>query len=142
MPNCVCEHPPAVGLLCFGGWWQDLHSAHCKTLHSTKPTDVNKSENRLHESTSYAAALCRAAHRMTGLGQSLQDPHSLMMGGKALGKLSVSDCRGVWWSDAGVLYTRRRSPWVNLRQSIQVGAWNIPSRREDDPLTYNMSSSI
>ena len=42
----------------------------------------NKSENQLRGSTSCAASLRRAAHRMTGLGQSLRDPQSLMIGGK------------------------------------------------------------
>ena len=73
----------------------------------------------------------RAAHRMTGLGQSLRDPHSLMKGGKSLGKPPGSDCGGVWQSGAEVSSTRRRSPWVNLRQSFRVGAWNVLSLRED-----------
>ena len=30
--------------------------------------------------------------------------------------------------------TRRWSPWVNLSRSLQVGAWNVLSRREDDHL--------
>ena len=30
--------------------------------------------------------------------------------------------------------TRRRSPWVNLRRSLRVGAWNVLNRREDDHL--------
>ena len=37
--------------------------------------------------------------------------------------------------------TRRRSPWVNLRRSIQVGAWNVLSLREDDHL-YLLSSEL
>ena len=37
--------------------------------------------------------------------------------------------------------TRRRSPWVNLRPSIQVGAWNVLSLREDDHL-YLLSSEL
>ena len=28
--------------------------------------------------------------------------------------------------------TRWRSPWVNLRWSLRVGAWNVLSLREDD----------
>ena len=31
--------------------------------------------------------------------------------------------------------TRRRSPWVNLRQSLLVGAWNVLSLIEDDHLS-------
>ena len=30
--------------------------------------------------------------------------------------------------------TRWQSPWVNLRQSLRVGAWNVLSLREDDHL--------
>ena len=80
------------------GWWQDLNSSHWKTLHSTKPTNTTKTENPHHGSTSSAAAIHREAHRMRGLGQSLRDPHSLTIGGKARGKLPGSDyssvCRG------------------------------------------------
>ena len=106
----------------FGGWWQDLHSGHRKTLHSAKPQNAKKTENPLCGSTSCAAALCRAAHRMTGLGQSLWDPHSFMIGRKTQGKFPGSDCGGVWWSGAEVSYIRRRSPWVNMRRSLWVGA--------------------
>ena len=67
--------------LFLGGWWQDLHSGHRKTLQSaTRAT--KKFENPLRGSTSCAAALCREAHQLMGLGQSLQDPHSLMIRGK------------------------------------------------------------
>ena len=31
--------------------------------------------------------------------------------------------------------TRRQSPWVNLRPSLRVGAWNVLSLREDDHLS-------
>ena len=37
--------------------------------------------------------------------------------------------------------TRRRSPWVNLRQSLQVGAWNVLSLREDDHMSL-LSSEL
>ena len=33
---------------------------------------------------------------------------------------------------AEVSSTRRRSPWVNLRRFLWVGAWNVLSLREDD----------
>ena len=69
---------------------------------------------------------------MTGSDQSLWDPHSLMIGGKTWGKLPVSHCGGVWSSGAVVSSTRRRSPWVNLRWSLWVGAWNVLSLREID----------
>ena len=36
---------------------------------------------------------------------------------------------------AEVSSTRRRSPWVNLRRFLQVGAWNVRSRREGDHLS-------
>ena len=44
-------------------------------------------------------------------------------------------------SGAEVSSTRRRSPWVNLRQSIRVGAWNVLSLREDDHLSL-LSSEL
>ena len=78
---------------------------------------------------------------MTELGESLRDPHSLMMGGKARGKLPGSDCSGVWRSGAEVSFTSRRSPWGNLRWSLWVGAWNVPSQREDDHLSL-LSSEL
>jgi len=40
---------------------------------------------------------------------------------------------------AEVLSTRRRSPWINLRHSLRVGAWNVLSRREDDHLSLYSS---
>ena len=116
-----------------------MHSAHSKTLHSAKPTTVRTSENPLHGSTSCAAALRRAAHRMTGSKQTLRDPHSLMIGGKPWGKLPGSDCGGMLRSGAEVSSTRWRSPWVNLRWSLWVGAWNALSRREDDQLCLRLS---
>ena len=125
----------------FGGWWQDLHSGDRKTLHSAKHKNAKKSENLLYASTFCAAALCRAAHGMMGLGQSLQDPHSLMIGGKARGNLPGSDCGRVCRSGAEVPSTSRRSPWVNLRQSLQVGAWNVLSLRENDHLSL-LSSKL
>ena len=88
-----------------------------------------------------AAALQRAVHQMLGLGQSFWDPHSLMIGGKSRGKLSGSDCGGVWRSGAEVSYIRRRSPWVNLRWSLRVFAWNVLSRRDDNNLSL-LSSEL
>ncbi len=125
-----------------GGWWQDLHSGHRKTLHPTKHTkSKNKSENPLRGSTSCAASLRRAVHRMTGLGQSLRDPQSLMIGGKPRGNIPGSDCGRVCRSGAEVTSTRRRSPWVNLRRSLRVGAWNVLSQRENDHLSL-LSSEL
>ena len=63
-----------LGYCFLGGFWQDLHSGHCETLHSAKPLNTKKTENQLRGSTSCAAALCRAAHQMMGLGQTLWDP--------------------------------------------------------------------
>ena len=37
--------------------------------------------------------------------------------------------------------TRRRFPWVNLRRSLQVGAWNVLSLGEDDHLSL-LSSEL
>ena len=130
-----------LGYFLFGGWWQDLHSGHRKTLHSAKHKNAKKSENPLHESTSCAASLRRAAHQMTGLGQSLRDPQSLMIGGKARGNIPGSDCGRVCRNGAEVSSTRRRSPWVNLRRSLRVGAWNVLSQREDDHLSL-LSSEL
>ena len=111
-----------------------MHSGHRKTLHSAKHKNAKKSENPLRGSTSCAASLHRAAHRMTGLGQSLRDPQSLI-GGKPRGNIPGSDCRRVCRGGSEVSSIRRRSPWVNLRQSLRVGAWNVLSRREDDHLS-------
>ena len=108
-----------------------MHSGHHKTLHSTKPTDAKKTENPLR----------RPANWMTGLGQSLQDPHSLIIGGKPQGDLPGSDCGRVWQGGAEVSSTRRQSPWGNQRQSLWVGAWNVPSRSEDDHLSL-LSSEL
>ena len=52
---------------------------------------------------------------MTALGQSLRDPHSLMIGAKTRGNRPRSDCCGVL--------------------SLWVGAWNVLSQREDDHLS-------
>ena len=145
MPNCVCGRPPAVGLLLLGGWWQDLHCGHRKTHHPAKHTRSikKKSENLLRGSTSCAASLRRAAHRMTGLGQSLRDPQSLMIGEKPQGNIPGSDCGRVWRSGAEVSSTRRRSPWVNLRRSLRVGAWNVyPEEKMITCLCYHLSSSV
>ena len=105
-----------------GTWWQDLYSGHRKILNSTKPTNAKKAENPLCGSTSCAAAHRRAAHRMTRLGQSLRDPHSLMIGEKPRSKPPGSHCGVVWPSGAEVSSIRRRSPLVNLRRSLQEGA--------------------
>ena len=77
---------------------------------------------------------------MTGLGQSLWDPHSLM-GGKAQGKLLGSDCGCVWRSGDEVSSTKRWSPWVNLRHSLWVVAWNVLYLKEDDHLSL-LSSEL
>ena len=79
-----------------------MHSGHRKTLHSAKHNNAKKSENPLCESISCAAALRRAAHQMTGLGQSLWDPQSLIIGGKPRGNLPVSDCSRVCQEGAEV----------------------------------------
>ena len=42
---------------------------------------------------------------------------------------------------AEVSSTRRRSPWVSLRQFLRVGAWNVSSQREDDHLSL-LSSEL
>ena len=76
-----------------------------------------------------------------GLGQSLQDPQSLMIGGKPGGNIPGSDCGRMCRSGAEVSSTRRGSPWVNLRMSLWVGAWNVLSRREDDHLSL-LSSEL
>ena len=108
-------------------------TSHRKTLHSAKhKKNAKKIENPLCGSTSCAVSLRRAADRMTGLGQSLRDPQSLMIGGKLWGNIPGSDCGRVCRSGAEVSSTRRRSPWVNLRWSLRVGAWNVQSPREDD----------
>jgi len=57
-------------------------SESCKGKKNTK-----KTENPLRGSTYCAAGFHRATHSMTGLGQSLGNTHSLMMGGKAWGNL-------------------------------------------------------
>ena len=58
---------------------QDLHDGHCKTLYSAKHKNgAKKIEKPLHANTTCAAALRSAAHQMTGLGQSLRDPHSFL----------------------------------------------------------------
>ena len=73
-----------------------------------------------------------AAHRMAGLGQSLRDPHSLVIGGKPQGKLPGSDCVCVCQGGAELSSSRQQSPWVNLRQSLRMGTWNVLSLRVDD----------
>ena len=58
-----------------------------------------------------------------------------MTGGKPRGNIPGSDGGRVCRSGAEVSFTRRRSPWVNLRRSLEVGAWNVLSQREDDHLS-------
>ena len=64
-----------------------------------------------------------------------------MIGGKTRGLLPVSDCGSVCRGGAEVSSTRRQSPWVNLRQSLRVGAWNVLSQRGDDHLSL-LSSEL
>ena len=64
-----------------------------------------------------------------------------MMGGKPRGNLPGSDCGSVCQGGAEVSSTRWWSPWVNLRQTLRVGAWNVLSRREDDHLSL-LSSEL
>ena len=118
-----------------------MHSGHPKTLHSAKPTNIKKSQNPLRGSTSCAAALRRATHRMTGLGQSLREPQSLMKGGIPRGNPPGPDYGSVCRSGAEVSPTRKWSPWVNRRRSLRVGAWNVLSQREDHHLSL-LSSEL
>ena len=64
-----------------------------------------------------------------------------MIGGKPRGNIPGSDCGIVCRSGAEGSSTRRRSPWVNQRQSLWVGVWNVLSRREDDYLSL-LSSEL
>ena len=64
-----------------------------------------------------------------------------MIEGKPRGNIPGSDCGRVCWSGSEVLSTRRRSPWVNLRRSLRVGAWNVLFQREDDHLSL-LSSQL
>ena len=118
-----------------------MHFGHRKTLHSAKSTNVRKPEYPLRGSTSCAVVLWRAAHQMMGLGQSLWNLHSLMIGGKTRGNLPGSDCGSGCQTGAEVSSTRRQSPWVNLRRSLWVAAWNVLSLREDDHLSL-LSSEL
>ena len=79
---------------------------------------------------------------MTGLGQRLRDPKSLMVGGKPRGNIPGSDCGRVCRSGAEVSSTRWQSSWVNLRRSVRVGAWNDLSERVITCLCYHLSSSV
>ena len=131
-----------LGDFLLGVWWQDLYSGHRKTLHSAKHTKSTKqSEKPLCGSTSCAAALRRAAHQMMGLGQSLWDPNSLMKGGKPRGNLPGSNCGSVCQSGAEVSSTRRWFPWVSLKRSLWVGAWNVLSLIENNHLSL-LSSEL
>ena len=47
-----------LGYVFLGGWWQDLHYGHRKTLHSAKPINARKTENPIRGRTSCAVALC------------------------------------------------------------------------------------
>ena len=78
---------------------------------------------------------------MTGLGQSLWDSHSLMIGGKPRGNLPGSDCGSVRQDGAEVSSTRRRSPWANLKRALRVGAWNVQTLSKDDHLSL-LSSEL
>ena len=60
---------------------------------------------------------------------------------KPWGNLPGSDCGSVRWDGAEVSSARRRSPWVNLRRYLQVGAWNVLSQGEDDHLSL-LSSEL
>ena len=136
MPNCVCGCPPAVGLPFLGGWWHDLHSGNRKTLHSAKPTNGRESE----KPTLWEYLLCCSPWQGISLDDQIWEkpsrPPFLDDGGeKSGGKPPGSDCGGVWQSGAEVSSTRRCSPWVNLRRSLRVGAWNVLSLREDDHLS-------
>ena len=73
--------------------------------------------------------------------QSLRDTQSLMKGGKPRGNIPGTDCGRVCWSGAEVSSTRRRSPRINLKRSLWVGAWNVLSRREYDHLSL-LSSEL
>ena len=47
----------------------------------------------------------------------------------------------MWQGGAEVSFTRRWSPWVSLRRSLRVGAWNVRSQKEDDHLSL-LSSEL
>ena len=64
-----------------------------------------------------------------------------MIGGKPRGNIPGSDCGRVCRGGAEVSSTRRWSPWVNLRRSLWVGAWNVLSQRDDDHLSL-LSSQL
>ena len=74
---------------------------------------------------------------MTGLGQSLRDPQSLMILGKPRGNIPGSECVGV--------ELRCRPPdgvSLGLPETVPLGgAWNVLSRREDDHLSL-LSSEL
>ena len=112
----------------FGGWWQDLHSSHRETLHSTKRTkNAKKTESPLRGSTSCAAALRRAAQRMMGLGKRFWEPPLFDDKRKNTGKPSRVRLQSVCQGGAEGSSLRWWFPWVNLRHSLQVGAWNVLS---------------
>ena len=64
-----------------------------------------------------------------------------MTGRKPRGNLPGSDCGSVFRGGSEVSSTRRQSPWVNLKWSLWVGAWNVLSLREDDHLSL-LSSEL
>jgi len=66
----------------------------------------------------------------------------MMRGGKPQGNLPGSDCSSACRGGAEVSSnSTQRSPWVNLRLSLWVGAWNILSQREDDHLSLLSSGA-
>ena len=71
----------------------------------------------------------------------LQNPHSLMIEGKPRGNLPGSDYGSVRQGGTEVSSTRRRSPWVNVWQSLWVGVCNVLSLRKDDHLSL-LSSEL
>ena len=84
-----------------------------------------------------------SAGQLTGLwdwGKSFGTP-TLMVGEKPRGNLPRSDCGSACCDGAEESSTRRRSPWVNLRRSLRVGAWNVLALREDEHLSM-LSSEL
>ena len=65
----------------------------------------------------------------------------MMIRGKTRGNLPGSDCGRVCQGGAEVSSLSRWFPWVNPRRSLQVGAENVLSLREDDHLSL-LSSEL
>ena len=129
MPKGVCGRPPAVGLLLIRRLVAGFGTpATVKTLHSAKHS---RSIKKIRKPTLWEYLLCSFPLQCTspddGMGQYLWDPRSLMIGAKPRGNIPGSDCESVCRGGAEVSSTRRRSPWVNLRRSLRVRAWNVPS---------------